>query len=167
MRRRTLLREHRGLSAGSCCMCRRFWAAKGRTNVWPNKRIWRSESASGSVKTCWSRQWGGLLLESPGWVSRIQKRVTGDRRERPAFRMVEWRPDGESVREAMGRVRGKRLETFAGRHGDWGRDMALHGFRTQGANASGSGPGGRNSVTTRPRLRESTDFRTGLLANRG
>jgi len=75
---------------------------------------------------------GGVLLGSAGWVQRMKKRLKGDGREQPAYRALRPRPNWEGVRRAIERVRGEAWLDFADRHGDWGRDMALHVLRMQG-----------------------------------
>jgi putative transposase len=75
---------------------------------------------------------GGLLMGSTEWVRRMQQRLRGDRREQPAYRILRPRPDWDSVRAAVEKVRGERWGNFAERHGDWGRDLALYVLRSRG-----------------------------------
>lgn len=75
---------------------------------------------------------GGLLLGSAAWVKRMRRRLEGDGREQPAYRVLRLRPDWNSVREAIEQVKGEKWAEFADRHGDWGRDLALYVLRVRG-----------------------------------
>lgn len=74
----------------------------------------------------------GLLYGSAAWVERMRRRLKGERREQKAFRELGERPGWETIRSAVERVKGEAWEQFAERHGDWGRDLALHVGRRYG-----------------------------------
>ena len=52
-----------------------------------------------------------------------------DDKERRKLRREVVRPSADQVKAAIARLRDEKWEDFAGRHGDWGRDMALHLMR--------------------------------------
>jgi REP element-mobilizing transposase RayT len=69
---------------------------------------------------------GGLILGADAWVEKMRKRLRGDRVEQKALRRMECRPSWKNVRTAVEKVKKESWESFAERHGDWGRDMALY-----------------------------------------
>jgi REP element-mobilizing transposase RayT len=69
---------------------------------------------------------GGLILGATAWVEKMRKRLRGDRVEQKALRRLECRPDWDDVRAAVEKVKREPWESFAERHGDLGRDLALY-----------------------------------------
>jgi len=69
---------------------------------------------------------GGLLLGAAAWVEKMRRRLKGDRVEQKALRRLESRPDWNEVRTAVEKVKKEPWASFAERHGDWGRDVALY-----------------------------------------
>jgi hypothetical protein len=69
---------------------------------------------------------GGLILGASAWVEKMRKRLHGDRVEQKGWRRLERRPGWNEVRAAVEKVRKEPWESFAERHGDTGRDLALY-----------------------------------------
>jgi REP element-mobilizing transposase RayT len=69
---------------------------------------------------------GGLILGAAAWVEKMRRRLHGDRVEQKALRRLECRPGWKKVRAAVEKVKKEPWESFAERHGDLGRDLALY-----------------------------------------
>lgn len=76
------------------------------------------------------RPWAALqeqvVLGSQVFLSGLREQLRGNLREQTGLKRLQTRPTFAQAMQAIERIKGEPWSAFQNRHGDWGRDLALH-----------------------------------------
>ena len=107
-----------------------------RSKLHAQRRAYRAyvESFAGDLaeENPLTKALAGLLYGSRAWIDQVRVRLSGNRLEQKAARALVKRPEWSQIKKTVEEVKGERWATFAERHGDWGRDLALYVGRRHG-----------------------------------
>jgi hypothetical protein len=82
---------------------------------------WRKYAVGFKLKCRMSRP----RSRNDAFIGRIKRGIRSIHREWPGKRELRRRRSFGDVKQAVEQVKGEGWQAFAGRHGDWGRDLAL------------------------------------------
>ncbi len=80
----------------------------------------------GLLQSPWEELKAQVVLGSEKFLRKIREVMSGNPREQPSLRRLAQRPDWETVKTVIEKLKGEKWAAFQNRRGDWGRDLALY-----------------------------------------